>query len=67
MIMGSHLTQPEEVELAMRGMETEKRDASAEKQAGNARLPTRNAEKSWNAGHISAYRAAYFKTHGLDM
>ena len=60
-------TQPEEVELAMKEMEMEKSDASAEKQIRDMNLPARNAEKGWNTGNTSAYRAAYIKSHGLDL
>ncbi len=60
-------TQPEEVELVIREMEIEKSDANAEKQNRETSLLTRNAEKGWNTGNTSAYRAAYIKTHNLDL
>jgi hypothetical protein len=65
--MNMRLTQPEEVELAMRTMETEKSDASVEKQNRESSLLPRNAAKGWSAGNTSAYRAAYIKTHSLDL
>ena len=65
--MNSRLTQPEEVERALREMEMVKSDANAEKQITDATSVTRNAEKGWNTGHISAYRAAYLKSHGLQL
>jgi hypothetical protein len=65
--MNMRPTQPEEVELAMRAMETEKSDASAEKQDRETSLLPRNAAKGWNTGNTSAYRAAYIKTHNLDL
>jgi len=60
-------TQPEEVELVMREMKIEKSDASAEKQNRETSLLPRNAAKEWNTGNTSAYRAAYIKTHNLDL
>lgn len=65
--MDARPTQPEEVELVIRDMEMEKSDASAEKQNREQSLLTRNAEKGWNNGNTSAYRAAYIKTHNLDL
>jgi hypothetical protein len=60
-------TQPEEVELVMREMEIEKSGTSAEKQNRETSLLPRNAAKGWNTGNTSAYRAAYIKTHNLDL
>jgi hypothetical protein len=67
MIMNLRLTQPEEVEHAIREMKMEKSDANAEKQIRDAKLVTRNEENGWNTGHISAYRAAYLKSHGMEL
>jgi hypothetical protein len=67
MIMNIYPTQPEEVELVMKEMEMDKSDASAEKQNRQMSLLPRNAAKEWNTGHTSAYRAAYIKTHNLDL
>ncbi len=65
--MMPHPAQAEEVELAMRKMGMEKSEASAEKQVRDANVPTRNAEHICNTGHGSAYRAAYIKTHNMDL
>jgi hypothetical protein len=67
MIMNIRPAQPEEVELAMREMEIEKSDTSAEKQNRETSLLTRNSEKVWSTSNTSAYRAAYIKTHHLDL
>jgi len=65
--MNMHPAQTDEVELVMKEMEIEKSDASAEKQNRQTSVLPRNAAKEWNTGNTSAYRAAYIKTHNLDL
>lgn len=61
--MSHQPTQPEEVDLAMKDLEN--CETRPEIQAGDKNI-SKDAEKVWDTGHISAYRAAYIKTHELD-
>ena len=63
--MSPRLTYPEEIDLEMK--ELKHRETRVEIQAANNnRENSRKVEKIWDTGHISAYRAAYIKTHEVD-
>ena len=62
--MCPNLSQPEEVDLALKEMENF--DVRFERQRTNMEPVVRAAQKGMNASNCSAYRAEYMRTHKLD-
>jgi hypothetical protein len=62
--MKQHLTQPEEIDLALKEMEIDER--TEQRQITDDKLLSNAVPRNWNTGYISPYRAAYMRDHCLD-
>ncbi len=63
--MSPCLTQPDEVELALKEIET--CNISLNQQDTDKNNSAKSTHENWNSGYVSPYRAAYIQTHNFDQ